>query len=219
MNENEAPGLPEAIGHRIRDLRREKATAEDVAAWAQAFGLGWYRSTVARLETGARGLSASELLLLPAILTAATGQAVTLEGLLAGVRAALTPSFVLGGGALDHREATGEKVVLVIDVDSLLFDMGALLDGEGVVFEVVGGGIVAPRDAEHRAARSLGISVAEVLELADALWGQTLSEQRDDKVIGRVGPDASARTVQALRGHVTRELIEELAELEGDDDG
>lgn len=215
MNEREAPELPEALGLRIRELREGKATADDVAGWAQAFGLSWYRSTVARLETGARGLSASELLLLPAMLTAATGEPVTLDRLLEGVRAALTPNLVMGGGAHEHREATGEAFALAFDVESLLHDTGSLLSGPDVVLELAG----SVREAEARAARTLGVTPAKVLELAGELWGQTLSEERDERVAERADPDASPRTVQAVRGHVTRELIQELAEIGGAEDG
>ena len=56
----------------MRALRAEHhRTADDVAEAARLLGLHWQRSTVASIETGKRGLSAEELLMLPLVMTQA----------------------------------------------------------------------------------------------------------------------------------------------------
>jgi hypothetical protein len=66
-------------------------------------------------------------------------------------------------------------------------------------------------EPEVRAARTLGVEPRVLLELSIRRWGRTLTRERDRRTIERAGPDASARTTQAVRGHVTRELLDELA--------
>ena len=68
----------------------------------------------------------------------------------------------------------------------------------------------AAREAERHAADRLGISPDELVGLSYALWGRTLSDERDARTAERVEPDASARSRTIVRGHVTRELLAEL---------
>ena len=42
------------------------------------------------------------------------------------------------------------------------------------------------------------------------LWGVTLTDRRNALVEQRQRPNASARTIQAIRGRVTRELVQEI---------
>lgn len=73
--------LSSAIGRRIAELRGG-ISAGTVAREARALGLKtWDHSTVSRIERGHRALSAEELLLLPAILTAVTDKHVRLSDL------------------------------------------------------------------------------------------------------------------------------------------
>lgn len=66
----------------MRAIRRN-TSGEWVAKEANELaGLGWTRATVSRIEKGERGLSAEELLVLPAILYAATGHRISLTDLL-----------------------------------------------------------------------------------------------------------------------------------------
>lgn len=62
---------PNAVGRRLAALRGDASTTR-VAEEARALGLNWGRETITWIETGRRGLSAEELLLLPLIVTAAT---------------------------------------------------------------------------------------------------------------------------------------------------
>lgn len=64
--------------------------------------------------------------------------------------------------------------------------------------------------AEQKAARRFGIEARELSLIAHAVWGRGLSVERDHRLLMRVGADTPTRTVQALRGHITRELLTEL---------
>jgi hypothetical protein len=85
-------------------------------------------------------------------------------------------------------------------------------------------------DADQKAARRLGIGTDELLSAATALWGRSLTAERDRRVdVGvpssaddhRVmvvandrpvlaSPEGQQRALRALRGHTTRELLKEL---------
>ena len=65
-------------------------------------------------------------------------------------------------------------------------------------------------DADRKAARRLGVPLIEVAIFSKDLWGRPLSAERDARVVGRLGEFPSKRSLQAHRGHVTRELSGEL---------
>lgn len=83
----------------------------------------------------------------------------------------------------------------------------------------------ALQDAEVKAARKLGVRPEEVVATAVRLWGRTLSEERDRVLAENVKMDRTARECrtgrgqkslpaarnrQAVRGHITRALVEQL---------
>lgn len=72
----------------------------------------------------------------------------------------------------------------------------------------------AAGEAEQKAARKLGVHPATVALAAQRRWGRSLTAERDQRVMDRSSGE-SPRRVQAIRGHVTRVLIAELAELIG----
>jgi transcriptional regulator with XRE-family HTH domain len=95
-----------------------------------------------------------------------------------------------------------------------------LATAQGLVLASQGG-------AERHAAQVLGTTSEVVAILADDTWGRSLTAERDARVNARVGledvaagvdaadradsgPPVPLATVQAHRGHVTRELIEEI---------
>jgi hypothetical protein len=65
-------------------------------------------------------------------------------------------------------------------------------------------------DAERRASRTLGVPVDELAVIAWRLWGHGLAAERDEQVERALPAGVLARTVQAMRGHVTRQLLDEL---------
>jgi hypothetical protein len=75
-------------------------------------------------------------------------------------------------------------------------------------------------EAEMKAARKLSVDAEVVATAALGLWKRSLTEQRDAIVAETAPADASPRTLQAMRGRVTRELLEELqARIEEADSG
>ena len=67
-------------------------------------------------------------------------------------------------------------------------------------------------EAEHKAARRLGVPTFAVALEARRRWGRSLSAERDRRVAAEAAEDTELRALQALRGHVSRTL---LAELQG----
>jgi hypothetical protein len=59
-------------------------------------------------------------------------------------------------------------------------------------------------------AQRLSVKPFDVSLTAHKLWGHSLSEERDRRVAESAPKKATARSIQALRGHITRSLIEEL---------
>jgi hypothetical protein len=65
---------------------------------------------------------------------------------------------------------------------------------------------------ETRAAKRLDVSVLDVAAAAFELYGHSIIEEREKRVVAhfRGEPDPTPRTVQALRGHVMRQLDQEI---------
>src|SRR5262249_49323241 len=68
--------------------------------------------------------------------------------------------------------------------------------------------IAESQDAAIKAARKLGVDPETIQTASLKLWNRSLTQERDDRLTA--DPDVSTRSRQALRGHVTRELISEL---------
>jgi hypothetical protein len=74
-------------------------------------------------------------------------------------------------------------------------------------------------ETEMKSARKLKLNDPVVLAVAAiARWGRSLTEERDARVETAATPDVAARTLQALRGHVTRQLVEELKPILREED-
>ena len=63
---------------------------------------------------------------------------------------------------------------------------------------------------EVKAGQRLGVDPEEVRRAAGALWERSLAEERDARLKAQAPEGAPARTIQALRGHITRSLLREL---------
>lgn len=114
--------------------------------------------------------------------------------------------------------AYGTSIPAVFDDASEVRLTGAVAFAGSRIADVFAGrGFVLSDDDEDlgepevRAARALGVEPDVLLMLSMLRWKRTLTRERDRRTIERAGPDASARTLQAIRGHVTRELLDELA--------
>jgi hypothetical protein len=187
--------LEELIGRNVERLRTAAgARQEDVAAAAKAHGLTWGRSSVANLEAGRAATSAVEFMLLPSIMRAATGQPTALADLLAPV----------------DGKATTVDLTDVIAVKASTLALSLTAGAAGIPLRALQ--VVADADeATQKAARKLGITPEQAAAVALKLWGRRLSDVRDARAAARTPKGASPRSVQAIRGQVSRELIAELA--------
>jgi transcriptional regulator with XRE-family HTH domain len=195
--------LTSNVANNLKRLREAAGrTQEDVATAARRCGIKWGRSTVGMLEAGAYELKAVELVLLPEILIEAGIADVTLRSLLLG-----------DGGDVqvtDRRRIASDELGRLLGGGRKASGIGWIQTSE--IFAA--GNPEHYPEAEQKAARKFGIHPALVVSIARDLWGQTLTEERDYRVAENAPADASARTIQALRAHATREL---LAELEADE--
>jgi hypothetical protein len=192
--------LREAIAFHVRSLREhDRITQEELAAAAQRLGFGWGRSTIAAIEAGDRDLSAEELLALPYMLSEASAQKI--------------PGIQAAGTALFEVLRPGSREVLALS-DVLELTRGEaeeFIDKGAPALRVKHRSDAVVTEAERKAAARLGIDVERLQTAALTLWGHALPWERDRRV-SEHRANASPRSLQALRGHITRELLTELAE-------
>lgn len=186
--------LHEYIGQQIRRIREQRhLLQEELARLAQKHGLDWGRDTVAAVETGHRRVSLEEFLLLKPVLE------IDLQDLFQ------KGNIILGGQVV---RSDSLKTLLSSGSSALRVVRNTSVPPSFLNFRGNGTGARAPvvDSAETKAAKKLGVMPQTIVETAQALWQRTLSEERDD----RAGRDVDARTLQALRGHISRELIAEI---------
>ena len=193
------------VGARLRARRELRAwRQEDVAGRMVGLGQDWQRVTVAAVEQGSREASALELILLAGVFRR------SLQAFLA-----LEPD-VETGIVLDGAEWP-EEAVLVVSKPGMRLRWATIvrdvLTAAGGVEAVTVGGPVEshrapPPEADVKAARALDVGVPELQQAALVLWKRSLAEERDARLGDVEG--VPARTVQARRGHLTRQLLGEL---------
>ncbi len=155
---------------------------------ARDCGLGWDRATVAAIETGRRELTLTEGFFLPHVLREVIGHEVAVWELLdEDAKVAIGPETWM----------SGKHVRYALGADNPKAEWLAI---EPVIW---------PTDAERKAAIRLGVTPKAVMLRGLRLWGRRLDAERDQ----RLGDTSQvpARTVQARRGHLTRQLIAELS--------
>jgi hypothetical protein len=174
---------------------------EDAAIRVRQLGLpSWLRGTVAQVEVGARRLTLEELLVL----------ALAYE---------TTPAALIVGRDDELVELTENAWITVADLRALWTGQPAPVQAPA---RPIGAAAAArerlkagrakpaePTEADRRAARRLGMTLEEATAAAMRRWGRTLAEERDRRLSERAG-ELSPRQLQAMRGHITRELLAEL---------
>jgi hypothetical protein len=223
-----AKTLARYLGGRLRACRETRRLRQDeVATCARRWGLDWTQATVATIEAGSRQLSAEELLLLPWIAAHQDP-----ESIARGTDAPIELTQILSGGP-DHLVVLTPTVTAHVGVIRAVFG-GQARDSDRVDGFSLGGGRLRvseavqawwPRmphvlvlaahadqraDAERKAARRLRTNPLAVAVLARKRWGRSLTEERERRVADRTAAGAGSEALRARRGHVTRELIEEL---------
>jgi transcriptional regulator with XRE-family HTH domain len=222
-------GLSRAVGAQVKLIRQQHgATAEEVGSAARAFGLSWRRATVSQIENGERGLSAEELVLLPFLLgwlgLPNTWAELVGDGddLSLGPEASVPRWVVLQvlpdrGGELPLGEVDAPHLKQLRAGQQRLADRLPELAAwwraawpQGTVAQHRQAKASAAYEAEKRAASKLGVPPLVLAIAAHRTWDRGLTEERDRRVVEQTHDDASPRTVQAVRGHVTRRLIAEV---------
>jgi len=183
-----------------RNLRRLRDiggwTQVELASRARDIGLEWTADTVVAIESGRRKFTAAEVFLVPELLNvnlaelakAADGELIAVEG---GVLEASDWKGLIAGQGLRR-------------LSKSLHSSARRVSKELTTRE-------ASNEAEKKAARSLGMSAANLVLLAHSLWNRGLTDERDARVRAEIGAgEVSPGRRQALRGHITRGLLAEL---------
>lgn len=211
----EATTLRAVIGRNLRAWREQQGlTADQLARELVRIGADWTGAKVINVEQGGREVLLDELVLI----AMATG--LSPADLLAGDDAA--PVVVRGSG-----QATGGAGVSLDLARSVLTDSQS--ERTQVMLSILKdrrererqsrtrrsperrAAECAQLEAERKAARRLGVEPYDVALASLQLWGRCLTDERDARVAAASEPDAPPRTIQALRGHITRTLLAELA--------
>lgn len=207
------PTLIDVIGGNVRHWRTTTGLRQDdIAAAARRWGLAWTSPGVAEIEAGRRRLTAEELVLLPVVLIQASGgrPSPTLAELIEGAprvalsdRASMSPDQVKALLASDESR-TPPAAPATTDMNELIRDgIREVKARRASHLELL------IDDAEKKASRRLGVPARRIRLAALALWGMPLSAKRDE-IVQTMAGEAAVRSKQALRGHVTRQLLADL---------
>jgi hypothetical protein len=191
--------LRELIRRRLRELRADRGwRLEDVALKAQEAGLPWKWDTVAALERGTRVLYFEEVLLIPRIFD------VDLEDLFQGEERVFLSAAATVSTEVLRRTLVGkveDPLTQTIEAASI----APPEDQVGIPTITQWWGLT-----EQRAAERLGVTREDLTQAAARLWGSPLSAERDRRIQQRIKEGVPPETLRALRGHITRELTNEL---------
>jgi transcriptional regulator with XRE-family HTH domain len=230
MNAAKQCTLGEVIGRNVTRLREAQGwTREELAREVRAsVGLPWTRSSVAHVEAGTHGVSAGELIGLAFALEAplhelVAGPKTTWVGIaggllvrgraLQGVFDGTSPEELLAADVTDPRSReAGAMIATSLETMRAVRDVAKKywpsLTTEGQLREA----LQSIDDTERKAAKRLGVDPHVVAIVAFALWGRSLAAERDARVSEQAPRPGAARSTQAVRGHVTRILLKDIAQ-------
>jgi transcriptional regulator with XRE-family HTH domain len=208
----ESRWLYQILGANLRAMRKDLGWSQDeLARRARTLGLHWSRSSVAAFETGKKPIHLQDLLLLLVLLRTSVG-----ELLVGDSQIGLSKSVTL---AL-------EDVRALLTTDGLKGEFGQESDSPAQPVHAAEGDLNparteaddvwliwisnAKREAEQKAARKVGVPVDDFVAMAFRRWGQSLTDERDARAEAAVNQIDSSRGLQASRGHITRQLLQEL---------
>jgi len=210
------PTLTAVVGANIKRLRDGQGfTQDEAASLLRSSGLDVSRSALAAIERGSgRTLDLGELALVCIAFD------VEISDLLAGkgrVRVSDSATVTLNG---IRRVLTGQSASLRrADVDSPVtrsLDKFSTLKRQyerlwpgARPAQIVTAERASRGEAESKAAKRLDVSPTTLSVAAFGKWGRSLTDERDARLAATPG-ETEGRTLQALRGHVTRELLDEL---------
>lgn len=195
-----APTVSVAIGQAVRRRRLEAGLSQDeMAQQIRGTGLRWSSSVVAALENGRKKVDIGEAVLLARALD------VSVADLIESDRIELAPGAITTGAVL--RDAlSGMVPAAEAERQRAAGRRAALVDA------------MAIQDSVVTLARRLRIPPEVVASGAVDLWDRGFLAERESRMAERGAPPFSPQdreqvaTRQAIRGHVTREMYDELAE-------
>ena len=224
------------VAENVARLRKERGWTQKQLAWElEIYGLPWTRATIAQVETGRRVVGFAEAIAVAAALdvgledlVATAAEHVQIhEGTWTAEWLRDAVAHSIDGNAPEGFTSPAKVRVWQASRD---FVSQSLAHQEETWRRVRQRWAIDPdmthgvrRDLEHRARRlperqmaerldrktGLGVTPLEVVVAANATWSHSIERERDRRVAKR-NPDAKAASVRAARGHVTRELEEEL---------
>lgn len=218
--------LPAAVGAAVHNLRVGLGlTQDELARRLKDAGGDWDQAAVARLEAGRREIRLEQVLLLSASLNV---PAYDLVGGGDDEWVRLSPRArwrTMAVRAALSGQDPGNLPAGVFD-DPGTRGFVATLDGRSELHAIVNrvwpaatrpqahAVIAAVGDAERKAARRLGVHPVALSAAAYRTWGRSFVAERDAgaaELEDAAGTDR--RSLQAVRGHVTRQLLAELAPI------
>jgi len=211
--------LARAIGEQLRQLREANGLRQDDAAIAaRQSGLPWTRNMIVALEAGRRDLSIDEFVRLPRLLERL---GVATEEFQVQLQARGNAAQMRAGGvttSLDLQvpwaSTPGEedrvaRAYRAMDWWRTRSPSGAATETrrkEALLAAYEGAGA----DLEQKVGRQRKLDPLIVALVAHRRWGRTLTAERDRRVAEQTPADTSPRTLQGIRGHLTRALLQEL---------
>lgn len=185
--------LDQYLAERIREIKEGRQWRQhDLAASARSFGFAWKSDTVAALEGGTRKLAVGEFSYLTLILQVDSW----------------TEIF-----------STDDTILIAPDLAVKARDYGRFLASKtrrpAPQFNVdrVQRKLAAKAESELKAARRLAVTPEKLTAAAWKLWHRSLTHERERLFTEATkDKDVSPRESQALRGHITRQLISQLKE-------
>jgi transcriptional regulator with XRE-family HTH domain len=215
--ESKPVGLSALIGQNLRRIRKEGlGTGREVnqytcATLLQAYGLGWERSQLAKAERGERAhITVEQLALIAAALNVPLVELVRCEPderIVLSDETTCDAEFLLP--MFEGAVPPGTRPSEHIDAP---FTREVTRDfEEGKAFTIFK---PAPTETEEKIARALDASPELVVQLAPILWNLPVEDERERRLTEQLGgEEVPASSLSARRGHITRELTEELRRL------
>ena len=227
------PTFPEYMGRRIKAVREAKElTQADLASALALAGLPIQRGSVGMLEGGQRALDLEELLILAEVLN------VSVMDLIGDRQSLVAIGYNRKQGTWTSRRLNDLQARLVYsgewldnvklpDVDesesNLSLSPFRAFDPDEPDFagltmhQAEAAEAASYNDADRAAARRLGVGPRRLVRAAFRLWGHSLTDERDRRLAAEEPIGADQRQIQAIRGHITRDLLREIGpELQGE---
>jgi hypothetical protein len=211
--------LEQAMGQHLRAIREGAGVPREMLAEAvQRRGIPWTVATITLIERGRRRITTGELLLLPYVLNKIIPREhwpYEGENPVAERRRLFRASDLVP-------VLSAEKVAVTPDCEAYPNAIPDVMNGVSMekFDQLFSNGLFTTRRAQERPfwdevtlriARSMRLPFRTVAAAASVVWGgRTFLIERDERLKTRLPAGASPRKIQALRGHVSREMKQEL---------